>query len=192
MRRRTRCHFLFVIQGDLPPSIFPSVKVVFRMGSSSSLLDRTVPVKTGGRPAIHPRRRIVEAILYVDRIACARRMMPRDFHHGRPCTGISSAGPPTGRQTGSTRRCAQPFGMRAGGARGPRLGSGFPVAQSCGTVGPGSRGYDAGNKTNWRKRHIVVDTRGLLVVVLVTAQDPDGGGLVPDKARMKMPSIVLV
>ena len=41
----------------------------------------------------------------------------------------------------------------------------------------------------------MVDTIGLLVVVLVTAaslQDRDGGRLVPDKARMKMPSIVLV
>jgi len=44
-------------------------------------------------------------------------------------------------------------------------------------------------------RHIVVDTIGLLVVVLVTAasvQDRDGGRLVLNKARMAMPSIVLV
>ena len=42
---------------------------------------------------------------------------------------------------------------------------------------------------------MVVDTLGLLVVVLVTAasvQDRDGGRLVLDKARMAMPSIVLV
>lgn len=63
------------------------------------------------------------------------------------------------------------------------------------TVGADSRGYDAGKKVNGRKRHIVVDTLGLLVVVLVTAasvQDRDGGKLVLDKARMAMPSIVLV
>lgn len=96
------------------------------MDSSSSLLDRTVPVKIGGRPAIHPRRRILEAILYVDRTACAWRMMSRDFPRGTPCTGIFSAGPPTGRQTRSTRRCAQQFGMRPGGTRGPQLGSWIP------------------------------------------------------------------
>ena len=42
---------------------------------------------------------------------------------------------------------------------------------------------------------MVVDTLGLLVVVLVTAasvQDRDGGRLVPDKAPVAMPSIVLV
>jgi transposase len=63
------------------------------------------------------------------------------------------------------------------------------------TVGAGTRGYDAGKKVNGRKRHVVVDTIGLLVVVLVTAasvQDRDGGRLVLDKARMAMPSIALV
>ncbi len=60
------------------------------------------------------------------------------------------------------------------------------------TVGRDSRGYDAGKKVNGRKRHVVVDTIGLLVVVLVTAasvQDRDGGRLVLDKARIAMPSI---
>ena len=63
------------------------------------------------------------------------------------------------------------------------------------TVGAGSRGYDAGKKVNGRKRHIVVDTLGLLIVVLVTAanlQDRDGGRRILDRARMAMPSIALV
>ena len=63
------------------------------------------------------------------------------------------------------------------------------------TVGAHSRGYDAGKKVNGRKRHIVVDTLGLLIVVLVTAaslQDRDGGRRILDRARMAMPSIALV
>lgn len=46
------------------------------------------------------------------------------------------------------------------------------------TVPAATRGFDAGKKVNGRKRHVVVDTLGLLVVVLVTAaslQDRDGG-----------------
>lgn len=46
------------------------------------------------------------------------------------------------------------------------------------TVGADSRGYDAGKKTNGCKRHIVVDTLGLLIIVPVIAaslQDRDGG-----------------
>ncbi|MEB3371793.1 transposase [Saccharopolyspora mangrovi] len=37
------------------------------------------------------------------------------------------------------------------------------------TVGAASRGFDAGKKINGRKRHIAVDTLGLLICVLVTS-----------------------
>jgi len=62
-------------------------------------------------------------------------------------------------------------------------------------VGRASRGYDAGKKINGRKHHIVTDTLGLLIVVVVTSaalQNRYGGWLVLARARMKMPSIVLV
>jgi len=45
------------------------------------------------------------------------------------------------------------------------------------TVSKNSRGFDAGKKVQGRKRHIAVDTIGLLLTVLVTAagvQDRDG------------------
>lgn len=49
------------------------------------------------------------------------------------------------------------------------------------TETPGVRGYDAGKKVKGRKRHILVDTTGLLLMVVVhTAdiQDRDGARLV--------------
>ncbi len=39
------------------------------------------------------------------------------------------------------------------------------------TVGEDSRGYDAGKKINGRKRHLVVDTRGLPLFLMVTPAD---------------------
>ena len=78
--------------------------------------------------------------------------------------------------------------------RDPMASAGIVDAQSikgADTVGKNSRGYDAGKKTNGRKRHIVVDTLGLLIVVLVTAanvQDRDGARRVLDRAKMAMPS----
>ena len=45
------------------------------------------------------------------------------------------------------------------------------------TQGPGERGYDAGKQVKGRKRHILVDSLGLLLVVVVTAasvSDPAG------------------
>src|SRR2546421_599157 len=43
------------------------------------LIEPMVPVRPGGRPAIHSRRRIVEAILYVNRTGCSWRQLPHDF-----------------------------------------------------------------------------------------------------------------
>lgn len=58
----------------------------------------------------------------------------------------------------------------------------------CDCLGADSRGYDAGKKTNGRKRHPVVDTAGMLIAVIVTAASMK----VLAKARMEMPSIVQV
>ena len=43
------------------------------------LISPMVPVKPGGRPAKHDRRRIVEAILYLTRTGCSWRQLPSDF-----------------------------------------------------------------------------------------------------------------
>jgi transposase len=43
------------------------------------LISPMVPVKPGGRPAKHDRRRIVEAILYLTRTGCSWRQLPHDF-----------------------------------------------------------------------------------------------------------------
>jgi putative transposase len=59
-----------------------------------------------------------------------------------------------------------------------------PVGEDHGKGGP--RGYDAGKKINGRKRHIVVDTLGLLLAVVVheaSIQDRDGAKLVLERFR---------
>lgn len=56
-------------------------------------------------------------------------------------------------------------------------------------------GYDAGQRVNGRKRHIVVDTVGLLLVVAATPasmQDRDGGQRVLEELRFRMPSVITV
>ena len=57
------------------------------------------------------------------------------------------------------------------------------------------RGYDAGKKVNGRKRHILVDTLGLLLVLVVhTAgvQDHDGLALVCRRLRRRYPWLRLI
>jgi len=60
---------------------------------------------------------------------------------------------------------------------------------------PGVRGYDAGKKVNGRKRHLLVDTLGLVLMVVVHAaniQDRDGARLLLEKARGRFPRLRLI
>jgi transposase len=161
-----------------------------------ALIEPMVPVKPGGRPAKHPRRRIVEAILYLNRTGCSWRQLPHDFPPWDTVYWYFKRW----NTEGTTDRIHDALrdAARDAAGRDPMASAGIVDAQSvqgADTVGSDSRGYDAGKKTNGRKRHVVTDTVGLLVVVLVTAaslQDRDGGRLVLNRARMKMPSMVLV
>ena len=59
----------------------------------------------------------------------------------------------------------------------------------------GVKGYDAGKKINGRKRHILVDTMGLILMVVVHAaniQDRDGAKLVFDKIQDSFPKLHLI
>ncbi len=63
------------------------------------------------------------------------------------------------------------------------------------TVGAGSRGFDGGKKINGRKRHIAVDTLGLLLAVTVTSasvQDRDGANPLLTLLRERFCTITLV
>ena len=63
------------------------------------------------------------------------------------------------------------------------------------TVGAASRGFDGGKKINGRKRHIAVDTLGLLLAVVVTAasvQDRDGACPLLAMLRERFSTIILV
>ena len=56
-------------------------------------------------------------------------------------------------------------------------------------------GYDAGKRTRGRKRHLVTDTLGLLLAVMVTSasvQDRHGGKAILDRLAARFPSIALI
>jgi transposase len=152
--------------------------------------------KGGGRPACYSRRRIVEAILYVVRTGCSWRQLPHDFPPWDTVYWYFKHW----RRDGTVDRIhdALRAAVRDREDRDPMASAGIVDAQSvkgADTVGAESRGFDAGKKVNGRKRHVVVDTLGLLIVVLVTTagvQDRDGGRRVLDRARMAMPSLHLI
>ncbi|NKX54746.1 transposase, partial [Arthrobacter mobilis] len=84
-------------------------------GEQWALIGPLVPAKTGGRPARHSRRRIVDAILYVDRTGCAWRMMPHDFPPWGTVYWYFQRSNADGTTGGSTTRCAGRSGRRPDG-----------------------------------------------------------------------------
>jgi transposase len=135
-------------------------------------------VRTGGRPEKHPRRAIVDAILYVVRAGCSWRQLPADFPPWQTVYWYFNQW----EQAKVTEEILPVVRtqLRVQEGRNPEPSAGLIDSQSvkgADTVGRDSRGYDAGKKINGRKRFIVTDTLGLLLVVVVlsaSVQDRDG------------------
>ena len=134
------------------------------------------PAKPGGRPAEHERREIVFAIFYQMRSGAAWRMLPHDlppwkttYHYFR-----------IWRKDGTWERIHDQLrgDVREDAGRKREPSAGCVDSQSVKTTDRGGvHGYDAGKKVNGRKRHILVDTMGLVWLIVVTAasvQDRDG------------------
>ena len=132
--------------------------------------------KPGGRPIEHPRRTIANAIFYSVRSGCSWRMLPKDL-------------PPWQTVYGYFRRWAQAClwlqihhilreTLRYQRGRAPTPTAAILDSQSVKTgTQAGPRGVDAAKKINGRKRHVLVDTLGLIILALVTSadvQDQDG------------------
>jgi transposase len=131
----------------------------------------------GGRPPKHPPRAIVDAIRYLVRTGCAWRLLPRDF----PPPGTVYWWFAKWTADGTLQQLHDVLRERVRVAAGRRPTPTAAVVDSqsvraADTVPKTSRGWDAGKKVNGRKRHLAVDTLGLLLVVWVTAasvQDRD-------------------
>ena len=132
----------------------------------------------GGRPAEHCRRDIVDAIRYLVKEGIQWRAMPCDF----PPFGTVYDVLDRWEKSGATERMHDELRRqcRIAAGRRPEPTAAIIDSQSvkaAETVSKDSRGFDAGKKVAGRKRHIAVDTIGLLLTVLVTAagvQDRDG------------------
>ncbi len=133
------------------------------------------PVSLRGRPPLD-RRWVLNAILYVQWTGCPWRAMPRDFPKWRSVYTVFRRW----RLAGIWKR------MHAD-LRGPvRKAAGKPPTPTAvvidsqtakTTLAGDERGYDAGKKLQGRKRHLAVDTLGLVWAIVVHAasvQDQDG------------------
>jgi putative transposase len=127
----------------------------------------------------YPRRDIVDAIRYIDHNGPVWRALPVDF----PPWSLVNHYFEQWQDDGTLNRMHNGLRDQVRVMEGRDVDPSAAILDSqsvrgAETVGRSDRGFDGGKKINGRKRHIAVDTLGLLLVVLVTAagvQDRDGG-----------------
>ncbi len=139
-------------------------------------------------------RAVLDAIFFVLRSGCQWRMIPHDLVPWWVAYRWYRTWAADG--TWDSVHDALRAQVRVVAGRDPDPSAAVIDAQSIkSSEGGRARGYDAGKRTTGRKRHLIVDTLGLLLTVMVTSasvQDRAGGRAVLARMAASFPTVALV
>src|ERR1700710_123036 len=137
-----------------------------------ALIKTRLPARPGGRPRKVDLRAVLDAILYVLRTGCQWRYLPKDF----PAKSTAWYYFDQWRRDGTIDAIHAALRTKVRAAEkpySPRTTASVDSQSVDTTSGGEQRGRDNAKNVDGRKRHIVVDSMGLLLAVLVTAADVD-------------------
>lgn len=153
------------------------------------------PPERFGRKRSVDLREIFNALRYILRSGGAWRLLPHEFPKWTTVYYYFQKWRNTEWFATLNDRLRRLLRQQEGRNENPSAGSLDSQSVKTTEEGAGERGFDAGKKINGRKRHILVDTLGLLLAVKVHAadiQDRDGAKLLLKMCRNRFPRLFLI
>jgi putative transposase len=144
-----------------------------------ALVEPLLPAaKRTGRPRTVDLRLVLDTVFYLDKAGCQWAMLPTDLAKRSTAHDYFAAWQRDGTWQAVMDALRRQVRVAAGREPEPRKAA-IDTQTVKGSEAGGPRGYDGGKKVNGRKRHLIVDSLGLLLVVLVTAASLDDGTAAP-------------